>query len=179
MFLLSLLLPPLIISLPQSISKLPYLPSGIKSAVRHFKGSPTLPGDSASPVEGIPSLHPDPSDETVIQEPLKPIYQPLLYTGKDAWRAFLEDPVGSWEKGDREHVWYLWFSGVDVHQGDEIVAPLIEETEWPAVAGDESGEFELRRRKLEVGMFHGSHNDEVYRVQHHEFASFASAKSGD
>jgi len=48
-----------------------------------------------------------------------------------------------------------------------VGAPLIEGTEWPEIVEGEGvdREFEVRRRKLEVGMFSGDKSDGVYRVR--------------
>ena len=52
---------------------------------------------------------------------------------------------------------------MEIDQEGSVGAPLVEGTEWPQVE-DADREFEMRRRKLEVGMFSGDTNDEVYRV---------------
>lgn len=165
MLLLTLLLPPLIISLPQSLSKLSHLPSHIRSAFEHLRSTnpPIAPIDSIVPVEGIPELIPEPIVDPILPEPLKPAYAPLIFTGRDAWQAFSEDPAGAWETGDREHIWFFWFSGVQVDEEGSVGPPLIEGTEWPALVEGVGREFEVRRRKLEVGMFLSDQNDEVYR----------------
>ena len=166
MLLLTLLLPPLIISLPQSLSKLSYLPSHLRSAFEHLRSTspPIAPIDSIAPIEGIPELIPEPVIDPIPPEPLKPAYEPLIFAGRDAWRAFSEDPAGAWEAGEREHVWFFWFSGVGVDEDGSVGAPLVEGTEWPGLVEGVGMEFEMRRRKLEVGMFSGDKNDEVYRV---------------
>ncbi|KAF8454541.1 hypothetical protein BGX38DRAFT_270178 [Terfezia claveryi] len=166
MLLLTLLLPPLIISLPQSLSKLSHLPSQLRSAFEHFRSTspPIAPIDSTAPIEGIPEHIPEPIVDPIPPEPLKPAYAPLIFAGRDAWRAFSEDPAGAWETGDREHIWFFWFSGVEVDEEGSVGSPLIEGTEWPGLVEDVNMEFELRRRKLEIGMFSGDKKDEVYWV---------------
>ena len=116
------------------------------------------------PIEGIPEIIPEPIVDPIPPEPLRPAYTPLIFAGRDAWRAFSEDPAWAWETGDREHVWFFWFSGVEVNGDSSVGTPLIEGTEWPGLVEDVDREFEVRRRKLEVGMFSGDKNDEVYWV---------------
>ena len=84
-------------------------------------------------------------------------------SGKEAWNTLEMDQAKGWGEGSDENVWFFWFSGVELDQSGEVAAPL-EGEEWPAIAEDEDGEFEWRRRRLEVGMFQGSKNDQVYRV---------------
>lgn len=93
------------------------------------------------------------------QEP----YLPLLLSGKEAWKTLEIDSAKVWEDGNKEHVWFFWFSGVELDLGGEIGAPL-EGGEWPPIVEDEDVEFEWKRRRLEVGMFQGNKNDHVYRV---------------
>lgn len=164
MLLLTLLLPPLIISLPQSLSKLSHLPSHLRSAFEHFRPTspPIAPIDSTAPIEGIPEFIPEPIIDPITPEPLKPAYAPLIFAGRDAWRALSEDPAGAWETGDREHIWFFWFSGVEVDEEGSVGPPLIEGTEWPELVEGVNRELEVRRRKLETGMFSGDRNDEVY-----------------
>lgn len=74
----------------------------------------------------------------------------------------------AWEQGEKEHVWFFWFSGVKVDAEGPVSAPLVEGTEWPPLADGEVGQFELKRRKLEVGMFEGEINDHVYWVRNRQ-----------
>ena len=168
MLLLSLLIPPLIISLPQTLSKLSHLPSGIKSAVEHFRGT-TPPPEYPPPSDGPPEYQPEPLEDLQLEFQRAP-YLPLLMSGKEAWTTLEMDPGNAWGEGNKEHVWFFWFSGVELDLYREIAAPL-EGGEWPPIVVDEDGEFEWRRRRLEVGMFQGSKNDQVYRVWRYTLSS--------
>ena len=161
MLLLSLLIPPLIISLPQTLFKLSHLPSNLRSAVEHLRGTTPTP-EYPPPDNGPPEYQPEPLDDLQV-EPQRAPYLPLLMSGKEAWKTLEVDPANAWEKGSKEHVWFFWFSGVELDLYGEVAAPL-EGGEWPAIVEDADEEFEWRRRRLEVGMFHGRKNDQVYRV---------------
>ena len=85
--------------------------------------------------------------------PLDDLQVEIQRAGKEAWKT----------GENKEYIWFFWFSSVELDLCGEIAAPL-EGGEWPPAVEDKDAEFEWRRRRLEVGMFHGSKNDQVYRV---------------
>ena len=76
-------------------------------------------------------------------------------SGKDVWKMLETDPR---LLGDGKHGWFVCFSGINLTLG-----PL-ERGEWPRSFEDEGEEFEWGQRRVEVGMFQGSEQDELYRV---------------
>lgn len=142
---LSLLIPPLIISLPQALFKLSYISSTFspKSIIEYsppdLRETPAL---DTGPIVGY-------------QREKRAPYIPLLISGRDAWRVLEMDSRFLYQN----HVWFVWFSSIKLKLG-----PL-ERGEWPLIFEDEGEEFEWRRRRMEVGMFQGSKNDEFYRVR--------------
>ncbi|KAF8471970.1 hypothetical protein BDZ91DRAFT_716937 [Kalaharituber pfeilii] len=117
MLLFSLLLPPLLISLPQTISKIRQLPSVVQSAITHFSNltpgsdSHILPNDA---VHDISTPSPDadapPAKVSPVkkEETKKELYQRLVLDGIPGWAAIHNDEA--WELDDTDHVWFLWFS---------------------------------------------------------------------